>query len=134
MEAYKDAFRNYFNWQGRTRRAGYWFFLLVNLIVVGLLRIIDRWVAVKYLGFSTEEAHETGIYTLSVLYSLIVAIPGIMLSIRRLHDTDRSGWWLLLNFIPLIGALILLVFYCQSSKPDNRFGAAPYPQLTTRPS
>lgn len=60
------------------------------------------------------------------LYSLAVLIPYLAVSVRRLHDTDRSGWWILVNIIPLIGWIIYLVFLCSDSKPgENRFGANP---------
>ncbi len=57
---------------------------------------------------------------------LIVLIPGIAVSVRRLHDTDRSGWWLLICLIPLIGSIVLLVFLVKDSKPgENQYGAKP---------
>ena len=67
-----------------------------------------------------------GTGALSGLYNLAVIIPSLAVGARRLHDTDRSGWWQLIAFIPLIGAIILLVFFCLDSKPgENRFGANP---------
>jgi uncharacterized membrane protein YhaH (DUF805 family) len=61
-----------------------------------------------------------GIYTLAVL------IPGIAVSVRRLHDTDRSGWWILINGIPLIGVIVFLVFTAQAGTPgDNQYGSNP---------
>ena len=63
---------------------------------------------------------------LSGLYNLAVLIPSLAVSVRRLHDTDHSGWWILINLIPLIGFVIYLVFLCSDSKPgSNRFGANP---------
>ena len=62
---------------------------------------------------------------LSSIYSLAIVIPSIAVSVRRLHDTDHSGWWLLLMFIPLLGALILLVVMCFNSKDDNEYGPNP---------
>ena len=60
------------------------------------------------------------------IYSLAVLIPGLAVSARRLHDTDRSGWWILINLIPVIGWIIYLVFLCSDSKPgENRFGPNP---------
>ncbi|TJY41720.1 DUF805 domain-containing protein [Cohnella pontilimi] len=63
---------------------------------------------------------------LSGLYALAILLPSLAVSVRRLHDTGRSGWWLLIGLIPLIGAIILLVFTCQDSQPgDNRYGPNP---------
>lgn len=63
---------------------------------------------------------------LGLIYSLGLLLPSIAVAARRLHDTDRSGWWQLLAFIPIIGWIVLLVFYCQDSEVgDNRFGSNP---------
>jgi len=67
-----------------------------------------------------------GIGTLGAIYSLAILIPSLAVSIRRLHDTDRSGWWCLLGFLPLIGAIVLLIFFVMDGTPgDNRFGPSP---------
>jgi uncharacterized membrane protein YhaH (DUF805 family) len=60
----------------------------------------------------------------SYVYSLVTLLPGIAVTIRRLHDTDRSGWWMLISFVPLVGAIVMIVFLCQDSRP-GRYGAAP---------
>ncbi|MCK4837704.1 MAG: DUF805 domain-containing protein, partial [Desulfobulbaceae bacterium] len=63
---------------------------------------------------------------IGVLYSLAVLIPGIAVSVRRLHDTDRSGWWLLIALVPLIGAIVLFIFMVLDSKPEqNQYGVNP---------
>lgn len=63
---------------------------------------------------------------LGSVYTLAILLPGIGVSIRRLHDTGRSGWWMLVGFVPLIGVLVLLVFMAQDSKPgQNQYGANP---------
>jgi len=62
------------------------------------------------------------------VYSIAVFIPALAVTVRRLHDTGRSGWWLLLFLIPVIGFIVLLVFYCQDSKPDNQYGRNPKAQ------
>jgi len=89
----------------------FWMFALFNTIVVCVLTGIE--VAL-------------GIFGLSALYSLAVLLPSIGVSIRRLHDTDRSGWWILICLVPVIGIIILLVFYfMDGTAGDNRFGANP---------
>jgi uncharacterized membrane protein YhaH (DUF805 family) len=83
-----------------------------------LLALIDG-----VLGTFSEEA---GIGFLSGIYVLAIIIPSIAVTVRRLHDTDRSGWWFLLSFVPLIGGLVLLVFEVLDSTPGaNRYGPNP---------
>jgi uncharacterized membrane protein YhaH (DUF805 family) len=63
---------------------------------------------------------------LRIVYGLGVLLPSLAVGFRRLHDTNRSGWWLLLDLIPVIGAIVLLVFFCTDSNPgDNRYGQNP---------
>lgn len=111
MNWYLHVLRNYANFNGRARRKEYWMFTLFNFIVGLVLSILDMAI------FGTN--------ILAGLYSLFILIPSIAVTIRRLHDTDRSGWWILLAFVPLIGGIVLLVFMCLSSTPDNRFGPNP---------
>ncbi|MEY8711719.1 hypothetical protein A9B99_14585 [Mangrovibacter phragmitis] len=116
MDWYLSALRNYFGFQGRARRKEFWMFTLVNIIFAAVLAVLDNMLHLRI--------HEQGV--LSSLYSLFVLIPSLALQFRRLHDTNRSAWWLLLMFIPLIGALILLAFYCQEgNRGANRFGNDP---------
>ena len=68
----------------------------------------------------------SGTSVLGSLYGLAVLIPSIAVSVRRLHDTNRSGWWLLIALVPLIGAIVLLVFMAQDSQPGkNQYGSNP---------
>lgn len=112
MNWYLDVLKKYAVFSGRARRTEYWMFFLFNLIIAFVL------------GFVEGLAGGPGV--IGVLYSLAVLIPGIAVSVRRLHDTDRSGWWLLIALIPLIGAIVLLVFMVQDGKPgQNQYGANP---------
>lgn len=87
-------------------------FFLFNIIVAFVLGLIEGIVGSPGL--------------IGLFYSLAVLIPGIAVSVRRLHDTDRSGWWLLIAFVPLLGAIVLLVFMVQDSVPgQNQYGANP---------
>src|SRR5690554_2259920 len=109
---YLDLLKNkYAEFNGRARRSEYWYFVLFNFIVSLGLGMVDAF---------------TGIGFLNYVYSLAVIIPGIAVSIRRLHDTGRSGWWLLVGLIPFIGWIILIVFFVQDSDPyDNQYGPNP---------
>lgn len=112
MNYYIDAWKNYVNFQGRARRKAYWMFVLFNVIAAVIANVIDG-----VLGTG-------GI--LGALYGLAVLLPGIALGVRRLHDIGKSGWWLLIVLVPLIGPIILLVFAVMDSQPgDNQYGPNP---------
>lgn len=97
-------------------------FFLFNLIISFLLGVID--------GVMGTFSPEAGLGLLGGIYSLAVLIPSIAVTIRRLHDTGRTGWWFLLIFIPLIGAIVLLVFMVlDSEEGTNDYG--PNPKVET---
>lgn len=108
MNYYIDAFRNYVNFQGRANRTQFWMFILFNLIAGVILFGIAF--AVPALAF------------LITVYNLAVFLPSLAICVRRLHDTDRSGWWILLGLIPLVGGIIMLILYLLPGTPGaNRF-------------
>jgi uncharacterized membrane protein YhaH (DUF805 family) len=112
MHWYLEGLKKYAVFSGRARRKAYWMFVLFNVIIAFALAFIEGLVG--------------GPGVLGILYSLAVLIPGIAVSVRRLHDTNRSGWWLLIGLIPLIGAIVLLVFAVQDSQPGaNQYGPNP---------
>ena len=102
MKWYLDALKKYAVFGGRAQRKEYWFFVLFNIIFSIVLSMFD--------GLTGTLNAETGYGLLSGLYTLAVAIPGIAVSVRRLHDTGRTGWWFFILLIPVIGAIIFLVF------------------------
>ncbi|MER7518447.1 DUF805 domain-containing protein [Streptomyces sp. NPDC126499] len=111
MNWYLEAFKKYAVFSGRARRKEFWMFQLFNIIVSIVLSIIDQ---------------ALGIQLLSLIYVLAVLIPSLALSVRRLHDTGRSGWWILIGLIPLVGFIILLVFYCsEGDQAQNAHGPNP---------
>lgn len=118
MNWYLYVLKNYVTFSGRARRQEYWMFFLFNMLIslgLGVLDFIAETYSVKY---------EMGLF--SGLYSLLVLLPSIAVIVRRLHDTNRSGWWILISLIPLVGVLVLLVFMCLDSQPGkNRFGVNP---------
>jgi uncharacterized membrane protein YhaH (DUF805 family) len=107
MKYYLEAWRKYAQFSGRARRPEYWYFVLFNFLITFGLGIIDG-----ILPFTSEGS---GLGILGGLYSLAVLIPSLAVTIRRLHDTGRSGWWVLISLIPLIGFIILIVFLCSPS-------------------
>jgi len=118
MNWYLEALKKYAIFSGRSRRKEYWYFFLFNLIIHFILIIIDT--------LSGTYNQEAGMGLLSTIYFFAVLLPGIAVSVRRLHDTNRRGWWILLSLIPIIGAIVLLIFMVQDSTPgENRFGSNP---------
>ncbi len=118
MNWYLGVLKKYAVFSGRARRKEYWFFFLFNIIIQIILGVIDG-----TIGSFNPEA---GMGLLGMLYTLAILIPVIAVSVRRLHDTDRSGWWLLISLIPLIGTIVLLVFMALDSKPgENKYGPNP---------
>jgi uncharacterized membrane protein YhaH (DUF805 family) len=115
---YLEALKKYAVFSGRARRMEYWYFVLFNLIVAFVLALIDT-----LLG-TTTGVSSFGL--LSGLYGLAVLIPTLALWVRRLHDIDRTGWWLLINLVPLIGTIVLLVFALTPGTPgSNQYGPDP---------
>ena len=110
MEWYLSVLKNYVGFSGRARRKEYWMFLLFNIIVSIVLNVIGAVIMLPILG---------------LIYSLAIILPSIAVAVRRLHDTGRSGWWLLIGLIPLIGAIILIIFFVQDSHDENEYGVNP---------
>ena len=118
MNWYLKVLKNYTGFEGRARRKEYWMFFLVNIIISIILVLID--------AKTGSLNQDTGYGLLSGIYTLGVLLPGIAVSMRRLHDTGRSGWWLLISFIPLIGIIVLLVFMVMDSHAEeNQYGPNP---------
>lgn len=132
IDAVKNCLGKYVVFSGRARRSEYWWFALFILIVSLMAGIIDL-----ALGFGTvatqvgdrsfaTTAESSG--PVGALTTLALIAPAISVGVRRLHDADRSGWWLWISLIPLIGFIVLLVFFLQSGTSGaNRFGPDPKP-------
>jgi uncharacterized membrane protein YhaH (DUF805 family) len=118
MNWYLKVLSKYAVFGGRARRKEYWYFCLFNILISIVLAIIDR-VAGTFIASGR-------IGLLAGLYMLAVLIPGLAVTIRRLHDTNHSGWWLLIALVPVIGAVVLLLFLVRDSQPsENRYGPNP---------
>jgi uncharacterized membrane protein YhaH (DUF805 family) len=108
-EAVKSGFDHYAKFDGRASRPAFWWWALFSLLVGIASSIVDAAI---------------GSQILNIVVSLGLLLPNLSVSIRRLHDTDRTGWWILIALIPLIGLIVLLVFYLQKSDPgDNGYGS-----------
>ncbi|PWE16517.1 DUF805 domain-containing protein [Marinicauda salina] len=113
VEAVKAVYSNYVGFEGRAERSEFWWFFLFYILAYWLLLLIEAGV----LG---------GPGALPGLFALATLLPALGVSVRRLHDTGKSGWWILLGFIPIVGAIILIIFYVQPSNPgSNQFGESP---------
>jgi uncharacterized membrane protein YhaH (DUF805 family) len=112
-DAIKSGFNNYVGFTGRARRSEYWYWTLFVVIVSFVVGFVG--------GVNSDLSN-----IITAIVSLALFLPGLAMSVRRLHDNDRSGWFVLLALIPLVGFIILLVFYVQEGTPgDNKFGANP---------
>lgn len=118
MDWYLEVLKKYAVFEGRAGRKEYWFFILFNILIS---------MALGYVDWLTGNINpETGLGILSGIYALGVMIPGMAVSVRRLHDTGRSGWWLLITFVPVIGAIVFLYFMVLDSNPEtNEYGPSP---------
>ena len=120
------AYQNYANCKGRSRRSEYWFFhFFICLVILGYFVII-RISNILFLLSSDKETYITYEYILMYIFCLVSIIPHISLTIRRLHDIGKSGAFIFLYFIPVVGILIILFFSCIDSKKDtNEYGPSP---------
>ena len=114
-EYYISVLKKYSVFTGRSRRKEYWMFVLFHFIICTIVSILS---SIRGIGII--------FYILLLVYCIAVILPAIAVGIRRLHDTDRSGWWLLICLVPIIGAIILIVFTVQEgTKGDNQYGPDP---------
>ncbi|MCX7097282.1 MAG: DUF805 domain-containing protein [Methylococcales bacterium] len=120
MNWYLHVLKNYGVFKGRATRAEYWYFTLFNFLAFAVLSALDGLV-----GFFSPEV---GLGVLGGLYSIAVLIPYLAVTVRRLHDTDRSGAWLFIELLPVIGGLVLFIFMLLDSQTtDNQYGPNPKP-------
>ncbi|MCA1674673.1 MAG: DUF805 domain-containing protein [Actinobacteria bacterium] len=115
MEWYLKVLRQYADFSGRARRKEFWMFTLVSVIISLVLAIIDSQLPIGILG---------------IIYGLAVLLPSLAVGARRLHDIGRTGWWQLINLIPIIGAIVLIVFFAtDGDHQPNAYG--PNPKTST---
>jgi len=130
-----DITKKYAKFRGRASRSEFWYFVLFSTIIIFLAGVLGNILGISY-SIPIESVHlvkETGelvkttiaepISLLQIAFGLILFIPSIAISVRRLHDIGKSGWWYLIAFIPLLGALVLLIlFILPSEDRTNRYG------------
>ncbi|KGL42496.1 hypothetical protein BMT55_11260 [Listeria newyorkensis] len=130
LEAYKSFWKNYVNFSGRSSRSAYWYVVLWNAIIISIFYILIL-VFTVFTAATSSVSDATGdfafimtsgstllILLLLFLYELATFIPLLALTIRRLHDSNKSGWFVLLSLIPFVGSIIMIVFMCMPSEPS----------------
>jgi len=128
MKYYLSVLKNYANFNGRARRSEYWFFVLFNVIFSIVALIIDYLLGTR---FDYEQAYGQSYINIhlgyiNIFYGLIMFIPGLAVLVRRLHDIGKSGWFVFICLIPLVGPIWLLVLLFTDSKPGvNQYGPNP---------
>jgi uncharacterized membrane protein YhaH (DUF805 family) len=114
-DAIRSCLQQYVGFTGRARRSEFWYFVLFTILVSIVATIIDRAIL-----------RSTGnIGIVASLANLALILPSLAVGARRLHDIGRTGWWQLLSLIPLIGTIVLIVFWVQDSQGDNTYGPSP---------
>ena len=117
MNWYLLALKKYADFKGRSRRSEYWYFVLFNILAVMAIAMISG-ILSSIIGDAA--------FGLTAIYYIGIIIPSLAVAVRRLHDTGRSGWWYLIGLIPIIGGIVLIVFFCEDSKPgSNQWGPNP---------
>ena len=123
MRWFVAALEKYAVFGGRSRRREYWYFVLFSSIITVLLFVVDG-------AIGTFDS-SLGLGLLSGIFSLAILVPTITVSVRKLHDIDRTGWWFLISLVPLIGSIVLFVFAVQDGTPEtNRYGPSPKTAVT----
>jgi uncharacterized membrane protein YhaH (DUF805 family) len=119
MDWYLKVLNDYAVFEGRASRSEYWYFTLFNIIIIILLSVVEN--SLGLIVFASDG----GLGVLSMLYALAVLVPSLAVGVRRLHDTDRSGWWMLLAIIPIVSLVLIVFFIFKGSEGDNQYGASP---------
>ena len=121
-QAISSGLKKFFTFAGRAPRSEYWFFYLFFVISIVVGVVLDQTLGIA--SFDENGEYEYG--PLSMIAVLGLFIPQISVAVRRLHDIDRSGWWIWLSLIPLVGAIVLLIWNCsRGTEGNNKYGPNP---------
>ena len=132
MDWYFKVLKQYSRFNGRARRKEYWYFSLINVLILFLLLFLTSLSTSLLISQQSDDIFIgiklliTIVDLLRIVYFLGILLPWAAVTVRRLHDIGKSGWWYWINFVPIVGGFILLYFLVQDSEPDrNRFGRNP---------
>ncbi len=121
MDWYLKVIKEYFNFSGRARRKEFWMFMLFHYIFLFAI-MFSMFFSADQMGFEPNSI----LVILLLVYVFGTLIPSLAVTVRRLHDTNKSGWWILINFLPYIGGFVLLIFSCMDSyNSANKWGENP---------
>lgn len=121
QESIKTCFKKYAEFQGRASRSEFWWFVLFGTLVNLAFEVLDM---ATFDPYGTSLISVVG--AVSIIVSLALLLPNLAVTARRLHDVDRSGWWMFLVLVPIVGFIVLLVWYCKrGTVGPNRFGSDP---------
>ena len=110
-DAIRDGFSKYAAFSGRSSRPAYWWFWLFGLIAIIVAEALDALIGTNYV--------------LALIVWIALLLPSLAVAVRRLHDAGHSGWWLLIGIFPIVGTIVLLIFFLTPSKPPNDWGTGP---------
>jgi len=129
MNWYTKVLQQYVDFNGRARRKEYWMFVLFNMIFAIVAITLDNVLGLSGGSYEAAEASASVMFEsgpIYMVYSLAVLLPSLAVSVRRLHDVNKSGWWLLISLIPIIGGIWLLILFVRDSQAGkNQYGPNP---------
>lgn len=117
MQWYLKVLRQYVDFTGRARRTEYWMFVLFSMSITIVLSVLDNLMGMAFVPGSYGP--------LGLIYILAVFLPSLGVGVRRLHDTGRSGWWMLLGPIPLVGIVLIVFLAIEGDRGSNAYGPDP---------
>jgi uncharacterized membrane protein YhaH (DUF805 family) len=133
MHWYFVALKKYTVFSGRSQRTEFWFFTLINALVLAIF--VFAYSLLAGMAQVSERAFSAGYDVLVAVWMLATILPSLAVSVRRLHDIGWSGWWVLLWFVPFAGGVILLVLFTMDSQPGtNVYGPNPKTMPSVAPS
>lgn len=115
IEAYKKFWSNYANFSDRSTRADYWYAVLANMLVIFVIGFVCGFID----GLTGNDSLNALGLIITGIYSLAIIVPSLAITVRRLHDINKSGWYYFMSFIPLVGGIIVLVYLCTASVTEN---------------
>ncbi len=126
VTAFRMGISKYTTFSGRASRSEFWYWVLAVVLLAIIVALIDAMIIVPALGLDPYDPSSS--QPLSALLGIVLFLPGLAMVVRRLHDIGKSGWWVLISLIPLLGILVLIYFYIQPSEGPNDYGPPePFP-------
>jgi len=127
-ESIRTCLSKWLTWQGRAARSEYWYFVLFNMLCLVAASILDKVLGTSFKFTNPATGEEQSLFYgwLYLISALALLLPNLAVLVRRLHDTNRSGWWYWIALVPLIGGILLLVWFCsRGTQGNNDYGADP---------